>query len=387
MKLLKKISIIITILLSFSSCNKIQLNYDIKVELKENEYKFFELDNESSFELLNIQLIEDQSLFVTLDAIQNNLNIFSWDEGKLIDKIPLNINEKNKIYNPTKFYYHNSDSIFIIDFGENIKLINDSGEILNNYDIGEIKSKKDEYKGTYGYLQLSNNKKFIYTDNKLLYSTEHLTPDGNRFGVFNLQSNQLEELINPPYPTEKLFENDFTDFWYDYDKNTNSIYVSFPLSNSIHKYDLDSRSLVEFRNEFLGHSFDEHYNTTHTDIRYSNIEATVIDNVLKNLNALQRYTSILITENYIIRVFIHQTENEIKKARDFTLYIYSKKGVLLGEKSFQNPTLENEMLLISNAEDFIFSKNDTIFIPYLNPRPDENKILFKSFTISDNIIF
>jgi hypothetical protein len=387
MKSMKNYRIYFLLYFVVISCNRKEFVYNKTIEITENSDKIIELDSESSFELLNIQLIIDQDLFLTLDAIRNNINIFNWSEGNLIKKIPLNIDEQNNIFTPTKFYFHNFDSIFLIDYGKNIKLINQNGEIINGYDVGEIKSKNNEYQGIYGYIQLSNNKKFIYDNNKIIYSTEHLLSDENSLGIFNLQKNQIEETIKTPYATEQLFENDFTDLWYDHDKTTNTIFISFPLTNSIYKYNLDLKSFKELKNPYINHSFDEHYNIEHTDIRYSNLHVNRIDTILKKLNSLERYTSIWLTDNYIVRLFIHQSKDPGEKARDFTIYIYSKNGELLREKFFQNPTIDNETLLVSNAEDFIFTKNDTIFISYLNSKPDENKILFKSFIITDNIIY
>lgn len=383
-QLLKNIKFVGLIIATLLSCTQNTKQYVEKTSIIEGKDKIIQLDTESSFELLSLQLKEKENILLTLDAIKNNINIFEWNNGELIEKIPLNIDEKNIIYNPTRFFYHNRDSIFVVDFGENIKLINKKGEIIDEFLIGEIKSKNNEYSGIYGYTQIGNNKNFLFKQNKIFYPTEHLSSQYKRLGIYNINSETLNEIIEPPYSIQNLFENDFVDFWYDLDESTNSLYLSFPLTNSIYKYNLNKNSMEGLHTPILNHQFENHYKPIYNDIRYSNLEPNRISNILNKINSLSRYTSIILTENFIVRLYIHQSNQTEAKARNFTIYIFSKNGELLGEKYFQNPTIDNDILLVSASEDFIFSKRDTLFIPYIKSKPDENKITFKSFTISRN---
>jgi len=381
--LTKNIRIIALFSITLVFCTTKNNNQHSVISIEEKSEHLIKLDSESSFELLSIQIIEEKSLLLTLDAIKNNINIFNFDKGEIVDKIPININEKNQILNPTRFYFHNKDSIFIIDFGSNIKLINNKGIIKNSYNIGEIKSKKREYEGIYGYLPISNNKNFIFKNNRIFYPTEHIIGSEGRLGIFNIKSSKTEEVINQPYEINNLLESDVTDFWYDFDSFTNSIYISFPLANSVYQYNLDDNTLIKLNNSNIDHDFRDHYNPLFNDLRYLNIEPERVINILDSHKLLNRYTSIILTDNYIARIYIHKAEKAFSKARNFTIYIYSKSGEILGKRYFKNPTKKGEILLVSNMEDFIFSKKDNLLIPFLKSNQDENILSIKSFSISD----
>jgi hypothetical protein len=380
---MKKIRIIalFSFILIFCTPKNNSLRNVITIE-EDNEH-LIKLDSESSFELLSIQILKEENLLLTMDAIKNNINIFDFDKGEVVSKIPININEKNRILNPTRFYYHNQDSIFIIDFGSNIKLINNKGIIKNSFNIGEIKSKKGEYDGIYGYLPISNNKNFIFKDARIFYPTEHIIGSEGRLGIFNIKSSKIKEVIKQPYEINNLFESDITDFWYDFDTFSNSIYISFPLANSIYQYNLEDSILIKLNGSNIDHNFKDHYNPIFNDLRYSNIEPERISNILDSHKLLNRYTSIISTDSFIARIYIHKDEKSFTKARGFTIYIFSKSGEILGERYFKNPTKEGDILLVSNMEDFIFSKNDNLFIPFLKSNQDENILSIKSFSITN----
>ncbi|MCH7414023.1 DUF4221 domain-containing protein [Belliella sp. R4-6] len=397
MKFLKISSIFFLISILIFSCTKNQDNYNLPNEIAFETEKIFILDSVSTSELVQHQMIKTDSMsyLATMDIVMNHINLFDWESGKIVEKIKFNKDDgPDQLFTPINFYIHNLDSIFVQDLGFGVKLINLDGKVLQNFKIGEVKSENQLYNGIPAYFSSASARPIFFLENKVFYPTTHIDIKEPVLGVFDISNNELEEIIF--FPTDGfengnyIFENIYRTVYWDWDKNKESLYISFPIRNEIYHYDLKDKVLTEislspeFQVDFSGHS-----NVLFSDLRQFGTSEEEKKEAIRRVEIFEKnksFSSILTCDDIIYRILIHEKKESNVNSfnidfRDFEVYAYNYKGQLLAKKLFKNPQDDGSVFLVNRMDNFIIKNENSLYVSALNKDQSEEELIYKKLKL------
>lgn len=204
--------LIITVLLFFVflSCKEKQNEI-----FNPNQGKYFKgeieiiLDSVSTYEIYKFQVVNENSTekLYTFNEVVKSLDVFDLNNGSLVERINLNIDDKFGGFAPYSFYIHNKDSIYIFQqysFNK-IVLIDSNEKIINIIKENLVENKKPTILNHVSNLSnptyLIRNKFFAtnWSFNNT-FSMEGLDPRYNSQVIFDLDKGEANQVLNTGYP-------------------------------------------------------------------------------------------------------------------------------------------------------------------------------------------
>ncbi|WP_226388736.1 DUF4221 domain-containing protein [Penaeicola halotolerans] len=374
-----KVFFVLIVLGTFISCKEKNNTYDSNYIIS-IEDKIFHLDSISSFELLNTQLIleNEQYYLLSFDRLKNSINVFDWNSGYIINKIPIIRNDDiNTIFNPIYFLYLNKDSILLADQSKSYTLINNRGKIIDKWYFGEVISDEDEYRGLYAYNTLSNSMDLKYLNNNIYFMSTHISKSESIFSVFNIKNKTISNILKYPFNIDNILELDYIYSNFLIDTLRRKILFSFPAQHDIYYYDInDIDTLRKFTKTFNKSLFDisDQYNSLFNNFRYNDLPEDQKVMFYEKHDKLNRYSSLFPHSKGYLRLFVKGEEGG--QLPDFEIQSFDFQGNFLNSFVFKNDN--NIKYLVKKNENFILVKQDTLFIQYFNSLPsNENEINFK----------
>lgn len=180
------------------------------------------------------------------DGRNNQLEIYNFATGLYTDSIPIPREGPNSTTNISSVYYHNRDSIFVLDVVEHrILIYNTNGKVSK---IVNIDNEADQSHPLWGLHAYNNNNEcpIYYHQNKMYFTLRTTYKEGDYsipvIGYYNFELDTFGAL-DISYPP--VYQTGYFGF-YEYINVSfigETIYINFPVSALIYIYDLQGNLL------------------------------------------------------------------------------------------------------------------------------------------------
>lgn len=377
----------------FFSCSQKETESILPNQIVLGSEKVFSLDSTSTSELIQNQILKTDSAtyLATMDLSMNYINLFDWESGEISDKIKINIGDgPDQVLTPTNFFIHNLDSIFVQDMRVGIKLMNQNGQVYQNFQIGEVSIETNEYEGLPAYFFATSSRPISFYEGKIYYPTTHIGIDKPILGVYDIRSNKLEEHFNFPIDgfgnTNDLYENIYRVVYLDWSSNKDELYFSFPIRNEIYKSELVNKSLSKLNlKDDLNIDFSGHFNVLFSDLRELGFSEEAKKEGRRRVDIFEKnksFSSIFACDSLIYRVLIHEKKESNTNSfnidlYDFEVFAYKYNGELLARSIFKNPQEDGSVLLVNRTENFLIKNDNMLYVSILKQNQLEDELIYK----------
>jgi hypothetical protein len=319
---------------------------------------------------IQIHKNDEAYIFALLNAPKNEIQLFNFQLGDLIEKKPFDENFFGQI---SDFYIHTLDSIFVSSITKKSAwLVDRDNQILQTFKLNE----------TIGSSLSIGNENIIFSNGKLIVSTQVAIFDSKGIEeaplvfVFDVQADAVTtpvfEYLTYPNIYEDPFSPELGLYYNAFDKNSNTFYHGFSASNLVYSFDLENYEIksIEVRPDYKF----EIKNSTQADTENINTRQYYY---YSNYN--YGYLLVVPIKNILIRTFYYPKKNLEENTRiqyddlkpKFPVFSDLDSGDFLGQ--FILTDKQNEGLM--------FSLNGKLYINKIQDNEDE--IVFEIFDFID----
>lgn len=343
---------------SKSACIKLtnnELNYSIKKSLAipVNSLQY----NYTSEKLLET---DSATLYAGFDNQNHEILLFDLNKQKLVKTIKLSTSGPDVVEEPSAFYYHNKDSIFIARYGYfQIYLISIEGIKINEWsfldkEIADSLKQKVEIAGTYGiggFDQYGIDIKYIPKTKKLIGHI-YIIPlaDENTFPTtyklpflaeLNLRDGEISKYFGQ-FPANYQGETIPHDNFFSYNHHNERITISFLSSSQMQVISPDSSYFVCASSSYIN---------VNNNTRYDITDAGEVQDFWEDYRKNASYNKIIFDSyrNKYYRVVKHDLSN-LDSGNQVKERVQSEWSIIVMDNDYN---IEGEVLFPSDHYDFM----------------------------------